>query len=159
MNSKTTHIRFGSTLVTAAAIAALGSATFATPDEGSKTQRHIVISVDDSDQSSSRSQSVAVQNIDGKITVKVNGEEIPVDRIKHEDGRVIILDEDGTEMALGNIWIGGDDDEHGIMPWVMRFHDADGNDELAGPMRLFLDNDFDFEFGGNSFEHPKTRLG
>ena len=159
MNSKTTHIPSGSTLVAATAIAALGSATFAAPDEGAKAQRHVVVSVDDSGHSSSQSRSIAVQNIDGKITVKVNGEEIPVDRIKHEDGRVIILDTDGTEMALGNIWIGGDDDEHGIMPWVMRFHDAQENDEIADSLRLFFDEDFEFEFDGNSFEHPKVMLG
>ena len=158
MNTKTTHVRFGSTLVAATAIAALGSATFAATDEGSKTERHVIVSVDDSDHSSWRSRSIAVQNIDGKITVKVNGEEIPANRIKHEDGRVIILDEDGSEMALGNIWI-GNEDENEIMPWVVRFHDAQGNEGIADSLRLFFDADFDFDFDGNSFEHPKVMLG
>ena len=41
----------------------------------------------------------------------------------------------------------------------MRFHDAQGNEGIAESMQLFLDNDFDFEFGENNFEHPKVMLG
>ena len=157
MNTKTTHVRFAGSLVAVAALTALCSTTVAASSGDNETRRLFVISTTgDPVQSHSESHSVTVQNVDGKITVKVNGQVIPVDRIKHEDGRVIILDDDGKEMAFGNIWI-GDDDEHGIMPWVMRFHNADGNEEIADSMRLFFGHDF--EFDGNSFEHPKVMLG
>ena len=155
MNTKTTHFRLAGSLVAVAAITALCSTTLAASSDDKKTRRSFVFSTTgDPGQSHSESHSIAVQNIDGKITVKVNGKDIPADRIKHEGGRVIILEEGGKEMALGNIWI-GDDDEHGIMPWVMRFHDANGNDEIADSMRFLFDHDFD----GNSFEHPKVMLG
>ena len=151
------HVRFAGSLTAVAAVTALCSTTFAASSDDKETRRHFVFSTTgDPVQAHSKSRTVTVQNIDGKITVKVNGQEIPVDRIKHEDGRVIILNDDGKEMALGNIWI-GDDDEHRIMPWVMRFHDDDDVEVNADSMRLFFDHDF--QFGGNSFEHPKAMLG
>ncbi len=157
MNTKTTHFRFVGSVAAVAAVTALCSTTLGASSDDKETRRSFVFSTSgDPVQSHSESHTVAIQNIDGKITVKVNGKEIPADRIKHEDGRVIILHEDGTEMALGNIWM-GDDDEHGIMPWVMRFHGADGNEVIADSMRLFFDHDF--EFDGSSFEHPKVMLG
>ncbi len=159
MNTKTTHVRFAGSLVAVAAVTVLCSTSLAASSGDKETRRSFVFSTTDGPvQSHSESHTIAIQNIDGKITVKVNGEEIPADRIKHEEGRVIILDEDGTEMALGKLWI-GDDDEHGIMPWVMRFHDAQGNEGIADSLRLFFDHDFDFEFDGDIFEHPKVMLG
>ena len=159
MNTKTTHFRFVGSLAAVAAVTVLCSTTLAA-SSGDKDTRHsfVFATTGDPVQSHSESHTIAIQNIDGEITVKVNGKEIPADRIKHEDGRVIILDEDGTEMALGNLWI-GDDDEHGIMPWVMRFHDAQGNEGIADSLRLFFDHDFDFEFDGDIFEPPKVMLG
>ncbi|MEE9130149.1 MAG: PDZ domain-containing protein [Phycisphaerales bacterium] len=157
MNTKTTHFRFVGSVAAVAAVTALCSTTLGASSGDKETRRSFVFSTTgDPVQSHSESHTIAIQNVDGKITVKVNGQEIPADRIKHEDGRVIILDEDGKEMALGNIWI-GDDDEHGIMPWVMRFHGADGNEVIADSMQLFFDHDF--EFDGSSFEHPKVMLG
>ena len=157
MKSIANHIRFAGSLAAVGAVTALCSTSFAASSGDKETRRSFVFSTTGGPvQSHSKSHSVAIRNIDGKITVKVNGKQIPADRIKHENGRVIILDEDGEEMALGNIWI-GDDDEHRIMPWVMRFHGADGNELMADSMQLFFDHDF--EFDGSSFEHPKAMLG
>ena len=157
MKSIANHVCFANSLAAVAAVTALCSTTFGASSGDKETRRSFVfLTTGDPVQSHSKSHTVAIRNIDGKITVKVNGQEIPADRIKHEDGRVIILDEDGKEMAMGNIWI-GDDDEHRIMPWVMRFHDADEVEVIADSMRLFFDHDF--EFDGSSFEHPKAMLG
>lgn len=151
------HVRFAGSFAAVAAVTALCSTMLGASSGDKETRRSFVFSTTgDPVQSHSKSRTVSIRNIDGKITVKVNGEEIPADRIKHEDGRVIILDEDGKEMGLGNIWI-GDDDEHGFMPWVMRFHDADGMKVIADSMTLFFGHDF--EFDGSSFEHPKVMLG
>ncbi len=159
MKSIANHIRFAGSLAAVAAVTALCSTTVAAPS-GDKETRHSFIfsTTGDPVQPHSKSHTVAIQNIDGKITVKVNGKQIPADRIKYKDRRVIIFDEDGKEMAMGNIWI-GDDDEHRIMPWVMRFHDADGMEEIADLMRLLFNPGFNFDFGGSSFEHPKVMLG
>ncbi len=159
MKSIASHVCFAGSLAAVAAVTALCSTTFGASSGDRETRRSFVFSTTgDPVQSHSKSHTVAIRNIDGKITVKVNGEEIPADRIKHEDGRVIILDEDGKEMALGNIWI-GDDDEHGFVPWVMRFHGADGNEVIADSMRLLFKPGFNFDFDGSSFEHPKVMLG
>ncbi len=159
MNRQTTQLRFAGSLVAVAALTALCATTLAASSSDKETRRSFVFATTgDPVQSHSESHTIAIQNIDGKLTVKVNGKDIPTDRIKHEDGRVIILDEDGNDMALGTIWI-GDDDEHGIMPWVMRFHDAQGNEGIAESLRLFLDTDFGFAFDGNNFEPPKVMLG
>ena len=157
MTPRTTQFRFVGLVAVVAAVTALCSTTLAASSDDKEIRRSFVFSTTgDPMQSHSESHTVSIQNIDGKITVKVNGKQIPADRIKHEDGRVIILAEDGKEMAFGNIWF-GDDDEHGIMPWVMRFHGADGNEEIIDSMRLFFGHDF--EFDGSSFEHPKVMLG
>ncbi|MCH7873416.1 MAG: PDZ domain-containing protein [Planctomycetes bacterium] len=151
------HVRFAGSFAAVAAVTALCSTTLGASSGDKETRRSFVFSTTGGPvQSHSKSHTVSIQNIDGKITVKVNGKRIPADRIKHEDGRVIIFDEDGKEMAFGNIWI-GDDDEHRIMPWVMRFHDADGMEVIADSMRLFFDTDVAFD--GSSFEHPKVMLG
>ncbi len=46
---------------------------------------------------------------DGKITVRVDGEEIPHDRIQQAGGQIIILDEDGNEMRSLGLGPGGGD--------------------------------------------------
>ncbi len=159
MNTKTTQFRFVSSVAAVAAVTALCSTTLGASSDDKETHRSFIFSTTgDPVQSHSESHTIAIQNIDGKITVKVNGEVIPADRIKHEDGRVIIFDEDGKEMAMGNIWI-GDDDEHRIMPWVMRFHDADGMEVIADSMQLVFNPGFNFAFDGSGFEHPKVMLG
>ncbi len=153
------HVRFAGSFTAVAAVAALCSTSLGASSGDKETRRSFVFSTTGGPvQSHSKSHTVAIQNIDGKITVKVNGEVIPADRIKHEDGRVIIFDEDGKEMAMGNIWI-GDDDEHRIMPWVMRFHDADGMEVIADSMQLVFNPGFNVAFDGSGFEHPKVMLG
>ena len=151
------HVRFAGSFAAVAAVTALCSTTLGASSGDKETRRSFVFSTTGGPvQSHSKSHTVSIQNIDGKITVKVNGKRIPADRIKHEDGRVIIFDEDGKEIAFGNIWI-GDNDEHRIMPWVMRFHNADGMEVIADSMRLFFDTDVAFD--GSIFEHPKVMLG
>ena len=158
MNTKKTHFCFVGSVAAVVALTALCSTTLGASSDDKEIRRSFVFSTSGGPvQSHSKSHTIAIQNIDGKITVKVNGKEIPADRIKHEDGRVIIFGEDGKEMAFGNIWIGDDDDEHGIMPWVMRLHGAEGNEVIADSMQLFFDHDFAFD--GSSFEHPKVMLG
>ncbi|MEE8154001.1 MAG: PDZ domain-containing protein [Phycisphaerales bacterium] len=145
MNTKTTHVRFAGSFVAVAAITALCSTTIAASSDDKENRYSFA--------------SVAIQNIDGKITVKVDGEEIPADRIIREDGRVIFLDKDGKKMPIGNIWT-GDNGERLMMPWAIRFHDAQvahGNEGMADALGSFLGPDF--EFGGSSFEHPKVMLG
>ncbi|MCH8211239.1 MAG: PDZ domain-containing protein [Planctomycetes bacterium] len=158
MKTKTTQFRFVGSVAAVVAVTALCSTTLGASSDDKEIRRSFVFSTSGGPvQSHSESHTIAIRNIDGKITVKVNGKEIPADRIKHKDGRVIILDDDGKEMAFGNIWIGDNDDEHGIMPWVMRFHGAEGNELIADSMRLFFDTDVAFD--GSSFEHPKVMLG
>lgn len=57
---------------------------------------------------------------DGKTTVRVDGREITADRIRHEDGRIIILDEDGEPMEhVGSIWV-----TDGSEPSIMHLGDG-----------------------------------
>jgi len=53
---------------------------------------------------------VDVRIDDDDITVKVDGKEVPADRIKKQGGRIIILDEDGGEIESIRIGAGGDED-------------------------------------------------
>jgi hypothetical protein len=157
MKRITNHVRFAGSFAAVAAVTALCSTTLGASSGEKKTRGSFFFSTTgDPVQSHSKSRTVSIRNIDGKITVKVNGKQIPADRIKYKDRRVIIFDKDGKEMALGSIWI-GDDDEHRIMPWVMRFHDADGMEVIADSMRLFFGGDTDFL--GEHGEHPKAMLG
>jgi hypothetical protein len=66
-------------------------------------------------------ESIEIRIEDGAVTASVNGEEVPADRIRQEDGRVTILDEDGREIRSLNITPGqgehfafvfGDDSPH-----------------------------------------------
>jgi hypothetical protein len=53
---------------------------------------------------------IEVRIDDDDITVKVDGKEVPADRIKKQGGRIIILDEDGGEIESIRIGAGGDED-------------------------------------------------
>jgi hypothetical protein len=44
------------------------------------------------------SHTFEIRTDDGKVTVRVDGKEIPTDRLRVEGGRVIVLDEDGKEI-------------------------------------------------------------
>ncbi len=41
---------------------------------------------------------VVIHTEDGKMTVQLDGKELPTGRIRHEDGRIIILDDEGNEI-------------------------------------------------------------
>jgi hypothetical protein len=71
----------------------------------------------------SDSHRVEVRIEDGDIFVSVDGEEIPVERIRAKDGRIMIVDEDGNEISLFGI-MRGDDDEG----WSFRLGDDHAHD-------------------------------
>lgn len=64
-----------------------------------------------------RSIKIEIKNDD--IKAWVNGEEVPADRIRREDGRVVILDENGKELE-GVFMHGGGDHGH----WATAFGDV-----------------------------------
>ena len=47
---------------------------------------------------------VRVEN--GEVSVNVDGKEIPVERIRLKDGRVVIVDDDGNEQSLFGVVVG-----------------------------------------------------
>lgn len=49
---------------------------------------------------------VAIQLNDGRIAVNLDGEEIPMSRLRIEDGRIVILDENGDEIEAIELRIG-----------------------------------------------------
>ncbi len=52
---------------------------------------------------------IEVRVDNGKISVIVDGKEIPTDRILSRNGRIVILDEDGNEQPLFGVVMGDDD--------------------------------------------------
>ena len=68
---------------------------------------------------------VRVEN--GEVSVNVDGKEIPVERIRLKDGRVVIVDDDGNEQSLFGVVVGEDD-----RAWRFRFG---GEGDMEGPMR------------------------
>ncbi len=49
-------------------------------------------------ESSDKSHVFEIRTDNGKVTVRVDGKEVPADRLKFEGGRIIVLDEDGKEI-------------------------------------------------------------
>jgi hypothetical protein len=56
---------------------------------------------------------------DGAVSVTLDGERVPADRIRREGGRIVILDKDGREMR--DLWIGTTD-----APFAPRFEGLEG---------------------------------
>lgn len=82
-------------------------------------------------------QAVEIRIEDGKMTVKCDGKEVPDSRIKHADGQVIILDENGDEIqkiGVGVIGHGFGELHGGLLGWTSAdpYHKALGGTALFG---------------------------
>ncbi len=100
-NTNTSWFTLGAIGVAAAALLA-GPATAGDPQEKVHVIGKTVVITDDSPMAAfSDRQTIEVRIEDGDISVKVDGEEIPADRIiRGDDERIIILDEDGNEISV-----------------------------------------------------------
>lgn len=90
-------------------------------------------------------ESIMISVENGEVSVKINGKEIPEDRIRVDDDQVVILDEDGNELRSFTLHIGGGGLEG---PWGFRFGDVEG--DFPGAFRVP---------GGEVFEAPKVMIG
>ncbi|UCD75354.1 MAG: PDZ domain-containing protein [Phycisphaerales bacterium] len=83
----------------AAAVALLGATSplWAADEEKAITRAYTVTTTDGGD-TKVENQAISIQMEDDDIKVIINGEVIPLERIKREGERIIILDEDGEEM-------------------------------------------------------------
>jgi hypothetical protein len=109
---------------------------------------HALADVDDAE-----ARTVEVMIEDGEMTVVVNGEKIPVDRIKRKDGRVIILDENGAEMENVFVFAGGEE-----LPVVIGGGEGIG----VGDSGFWLDlrgKSNDFSLLHPAGEEPKVMIG
>lgn len=101
MNTNTSWFTLGAIGIAAAALLA-GPATAGCPQERGNIICKTVVVTDDAPMAAfSDRQTIEVRIEDGDISVKVDGEEIPADRIiRGDDERIIILDEDGNEIEV-----------------------------------------------------------
>ncbi len=108
MNTNTSWFALAALGIAAATLLA-APATAGDPQEKVHVIAKTVVITDDSPMAVvSDRQTIEVRIEDGDISVKVDGEEIPADRIIRGDaGRIIILDDDGNEISV----IGGGFDE------------------------------------------------
>lgn len=100
---------------------------------------------------------VEIRIENGKITsAKVNGKDVPDDRIKKHDGRVDILDEDGNVVQSFSVGEGG----HGT--WMLG-EPGDGQFKVFGPEGFRFDPDqyvfTPFSGAAVAAEPPKVMLG
>jgi hypothetical protein len=88
-------------------LAALASANPVPGEDGKvhSTTRHVITSNITGDDN----HVIEIRIEDGDITIKRDGKEVPEARIKREDGRVIILDDQGHEIETVNLFGYGDD--------------------------------------------------
>jgi hypothetical protein len=147
------HTRFGWLSIAAIGLG-MGLATPAGAAEGVRLQGNVVLVGDDEPWASEESSvvilgadgdeahSVEVHVEDGEVHVKIDGEEISTDRLTLKDGRIYILQDDGTEEPLSGVFVG-----------------PDGGFGTAWGLGL---GDRDFQWfgpGGGAWEHPKVFLG
>lgn len=66
-----------------------------------------------------KSQTVKVEINNDDVRAWVNGEEVDAGRIRREEGRIVILDEDGREIQ--DVIVNVEDGEHGV--WAMRMNE------------------------------------
>lgn len=94
-----TQFKVVRTLSIAACAALVAGQTFAqTPAQKKSDGKLTIVDAQDLDDAQSSAHSVEVRIVDGDVTVKRDGKEVPKDRIKRENGRIIILDENGKEL-------------------------------------------------------------
>jgi hypothetical protein len=67
-------------------------------DDSTGTMTIVASEPVDGDHGSAKTQTFEVRVENGQIAVRQNGQDVPPSRIQHEDGQVVILDEDGTEL-------------------------------------------------------------
>lgn len=106
--------------------------------------RSFVFSPDGENHTFSTSKTIEIRDVNGKLTVVIDGKEIPTDRIKKEGGKIKILDEDGNELPMFGVSIGADEG----MLFNLKNLMGEGND--ADTMMQW--------FGGD-FTPPKVMLG
>ncbi len=101
MNTTASWFTLGAIGVAAAALLT-GPVTAGCPQERVNIICKTVVITDDPPMAAfSDGQTIEVRIEDGDISVKVDGEEIPADRIiRGDDERIIILDEDGNEIEV-----------------------------------------------------------
>ncbi len=101
MNTNTSWFIPAALGIAAAALLA-GPATAGDPQEKVHVIGKTVVITDDSPMAAfSDRQTIEVRIEDGDISVKVDGEEIPADRIiRGDDDRIIILDDDGNQISV-----------------------------------------------------------
>jgi hypothetical protein len=75
-----------------------------TPAAPAQLQEHSQAYVLSEVTSGSDGQRIEIRIDNDAISARVNGKEIPQDRIRRQDGRVMILDEDGKEMRSLNVF-------------------------------------------------------
>jgi hypothetical protein len=78
----------------------------------------MVIGEDDHD-----ARTIQIMIEDGELSVKVDGREVPDDRIRREGGRIIILDEDGNEIET--MIMGGVEGHGGEHRWLWTLDEDD----------------------------------
>ncbi len=138
-------------LITSAAVctAMISSTAIACLDD--EQERHVirnfVFSPDDDDHTFSTSKSIEIREINGKLTVVIDGKEIPSDRVNKEGGKIKILDEDGNELPMFGITIDGGKAGNGKL-FNLRKLMGEGHD--AHTM---------VEWFGGDFTPPKVMLG
>jgi hypothetical protein len=93
-------LRMTSALIATACAALFATQSFAqTPSQKKSEGKLTVVDSEDLDGAvAGGAHSVEVRIVDGDVTVKRDGKEVPKDRIKKEGGRIIILDENGNEL-------------------------------------------------------------
>ncbi len=104
-------------------------------------------------------QSVEVRLEDGKVVgAKVNGKEVPADRIRRKDGKVEILDTDGEVIQSfsvggegGAFWVGPEGQKLEQLLRLQDPHLFQGGGEGGEPWRLIAP--------GETFAPPKVMLG
>ncbi|MCH8823169.1 MAG: PDZ domain-containing protein [Planctomycetes bacterium] len=109
--------------------------------------RSFVFSPDGENHTFSTSKTIEIRDVNGILTVVIDGKEIPTDQIKKEGGKIKILDEDGNELPMFGISIGGGKAGKGML-FNLRNQMGEGND--AHTMMQW--------FGGD-FTPPKVMLG
>lgn len=84
-------------------------------------------------------QTIEVRIDNGEVSAKVNGKEVPADRIRKEDGRVIILDENGNPINNVNVAV----DRDGLLRYYVGAGAPEGMfrawpDQQANPPRVMM---------------------
>jgi hypothetical protein len=124
---KTHTIRTRASLAARLALCAatlLSSAGFASAQQGEmKVQSSWSISRNED------GKSYQVQSENGKVSAKIDGQNVPEDRIKVENGTVTLLDEKGQPIFQQEMMFSGDDDD---MPGHIQMFKMDRNGRVHG---------------------------